>query len=131
MIFVDTSAWYAHSTPKDPNHASAKQFLGRCRERIVTSDYVIDEVLTLLKARGNVGQAMRMGNNLFVGGVAEIEWVSEADVEEAWKIFEKYRDKDWSFTDCVSLVMMQRLRIKTTFAFDQHFRQFGTVTVLP
>ena len=43
----------------------------------------------------------------------------------------QYQDKGWSFTDCVSRVIMQRLDIRTAFAFDDHFRQFGTVTVVP
>jgi predicted nucleic acid-binding protein len=57
--------------------------------------------------------------------------VLKADVEQAWVVFDRYRDKDWSFTDCVSFVMMQRLGITKAFAFDDDFRQFGTVTVSP
>jgi len=128
VIFVDTSAWFSRYVPKDPNHAAAKWFDDQAHDEFVTSDYVIDELLTLLKARGNVERAVEVGNALFAGEIAQVEWVSKADVEQAWEIFDKYRDKDWSFTDCVSLVMMQRLRITKAFAFDQHFRQFGTVT---
>lgn len=40
-------------------------------------------------------------------------------------------DKQWSFTDCTSRVVMERLGIQKVFAFDDHFRQFGTVTVVP
>ena len=49
----------------------------------------------------------------------------------SWLIFQQFRDKEWSFTDCTSYVAMQRLRIKSAFSFDHHFRQFGTVTVVP
>jgi predicted nucleic acid-binding protein len=131
VIFVDSSAWFARYTPRDRNHAAAEQFHSETRETLVTSDYVIDEVLTLLKVRGNVERAVRVGKALFAGYLAQIEWVTVADVEQAWAIFDKYRDKEWSFTDCVSLVMMQRLMIAKAFAFDAHFRQFGTVTVSP
>ncbi|HEV3418493.1 MAG TPA: PIN domain-containing protein [Pirellulales bacterium] len=131
MIFIDSSAWFARYTPRDRNHAAAEQFHAETREKLITSDYIIDEVLTLLKIRGNVERATRVGKALFGGELAQIEWVCKADVEQAWAIFDKYRDKDWSFTDCVSLVIMKRLGIAKAFAFDEHFRQFGTVTVSP
>jgi predicted nucleic acid-binding protein len=131
VIFVDSSAWFARYTPRDRNHAAAKRFHTQTRDTLITSDYVIDEVLTLLKVRGNVERATRVGKALFAGELAQIEWVLQADVEQAWLIFDRYRDKEWSFTDCVSFVMMQRLGIKQAFAFDEHFRQFGTVTVSP
>jgi predicted nucleic acid-binding protein len=44
---------------------------------------------------------------------------------------ERYSDKGWSFTDCTSRIVMERMKISTAFAVDHHFRQFGTVTVLP
>jgi predicted nucleic acid-binding protein len=45
-------------------------------------------------------------------------------------VFQRFHDKEWSFTDCTSRVVMQRLGIQRAFAFDDHFRQFGTVTVV-
>ena len=38
-------------------------------------------------------------------------------------IFERYDDKDFSFTDCVSFVILRAMGIKEAFAFDQHFDQ--------
>jgi uncharacterized protein len=48
-----------------------------------------------------------------------------------WSVFKTFSDKGWSFTDCTSRVLMERLGIAQAFAFDEHFRQFGTVTVVP
>jgi uncharacterized protein len=56
---------------------------------------------------------------------------SPLDIEAAWLIFERFDDKQWSFTDCVSYVVVERLAIKTAFAFDEHFRQFATLEVVP
>ncbi len=52
MIFVDTSAWYASVVPSDPNHAAAAAWLKENRLPLLTTDYVVDEILTLLKMRG-------------------------------------------------------------------------------
>jgi predicted nucleic acid-binding protein len=49
----------------------------------------------------------------------------------AWTVFESYRGKGWSFTDCVSRAVIERLGIGRVFTFDAHFREFGNVTVVP
>ena len=36
-----------------------------------------------------------------------------------------YDDKDFSFTDCTSFVMMRRLKIVDAFTADHHFEQMG------
>ena len=38
---------------------------------------------------------------------------------------------DWSFTDCTSKTVMDSLGIRTAFAFDGHFREFGSIEVVP
>jgi predicted nucleic acid-binding protein len=131
MIFVDTGAWFAAFVPNDPDHPAADAWLATNVEPLVTTDYVIDELLTLLKIRGEYQRALRLGASLFAGAIARLVWVMPDDVQEAWTIFQRYQDKGWSFTDCVSRVIMQRLAIQTAFAFDEDFRQFGTVTVVP
>jgi predicted nucleic acid-binding protein len=74
---------------------------------------------------------LRLGQSILLEEVLEIVWITPADVRRAWEVFRAYRDKAWSFTDCVSFVVMERLGLRTAFAFDQHFRQFGIVTVVP
>jgi uncharacterized protein len=68
---------------------------------------------------------------MFSGRLCHIEWLSQADVEAAWKIFEGFVDKAWSFTDCVSYVVMKRYGMTEAFALDEHYRQFGFATVQP
>lgn len=48
------------------------------------------------------------------------------DVAAAFEIYARFAGKAWSFTDCVSYVVIQRLGIKTAASFDQHFRQSGS-----
>jgi predicted nucleic acid-binding protein len=36
-------------------------------------------------------------------------------------------DKNWSFTDCSSKVVIQKLRLTQAFAFDHHFHQYGSL----
>ena len=50
-IFVDTGGWYAAIVRKDHAHQAAKQFLNKNTLPLVTSDYVMDETVTLLQSR--------------------------------------------------------------------------------
>lgn len=130
MIFVDTSAWYARYTPRDVYHKSACAFHLANREPLITTDYVVDETLTLFKARGNYERALRLGPRLLDESLAHLQKIDSDDIEAAWTIFVQFDDKLWSFTDCVSLAVMRRLGINRAWAFDDHFRQFPDVEVL-
>ena len=131
MIFVDTGAWYASLVPTDPDHSKAVRWLAANRSPLLTTDYVIDETLTLLRVRGERKRAQLFGTKFFQHGLAEMHKISAAELALAWKTFERFDDKDWSFTDCTSKIVMEQLGIKEAFAFDHHFRQFGTIRVVP
>lgn len=53
MIFVDTGAWYAAAVPDDPDYAVAQAWLHANREPLITTDYVVDELSTLIKRGAN------------------------------------------------------------------------------
>lgn len=131
MIFVDTSAWFESIIPTETNHSIAAKWLSGNSQLLLTTDFVVDETLTLLRARGEDTSALRLGAQLFNGEIAQVYYLNEADINAAWHIFRTYSDKEWSFTDCTSKVVIEKLGISEAFAFDQHFRQFGTITVVP
>jgi predicted nucleic acid-binding protein len=131
MIFVDTGAWFAAVVPSDPDHAAASRWLMSNAETLLTTDYVVDETLTLLRARGEGTRALLLGEAFFNARLAEVYRLSEADIASAWEVFRRFDDKGWSFTDCTSKVVIERRNVRQAFAFDQHFRQFGSVQVVP
>ena len=131
MIFVDSSAWYAVFSRRDVNHVLATQAIRAFREHLITSDYVVDETITLLRARGEHRRALAFGRQLIESRWARLERIDERDFLGAWQIFKKFADKQWSFTDCTSLAVTERLGLNQAFAFDEHFRQFANVIVLP
>jgi uncharacterized protein len=131
MIFVDTGAWFARFVASDPDHPAARDWFDRNTEPLLTTDYIVDELLTLLKVRGEFPRALEVGLPLLGGEVCHLEWVTPADVASAWDVFSTYRDKGWSFTDRVSRAVIERLEIATAVAFDLHFRQFGKIAIVP
>jgi len=131
MTFVDTGAWTALFVPADPLHEKARHWLRENRDRLITSDYVVDEVLTLLKTRFSDRASIQAGQSLFGEHFSQLIYLGSTDIERAWKMFRSHTDKRWSFTDCTSFAVMQRMRITTAFAFDKHFSQMRGVSRVP
>lgn len=130
-VFVDTSAWFALYVPDDRDHPKALSWYEGNDHPVITSDYVIDELLTLLRFRGEHRRATEVAHDLSEALEVHIEWITPTDFQAAIELFRGFSDKRWSFTDCTSRVVMSRLGVAAAFAFDEHFRQFGTVTVVP
>lgn len=131
MRFVDTSAWYALFVPTDFQHIPASKWLAENRGPLLMTDYVIDETLTLMRSRGQPDVALDFGRDAFAGRLATVHYLTRSEIDAAWDVFRTFVDKEWSFTDCTSKVVIEALGIPTAFAFDQHYRQFGSVAVAP
>ncbi len=124
-VFVDTGAWYALIDRKDPDHIRVVKVVNQFRNRLVTSDYVFDETLTLLRYRLGWPTAHQYGTTVRSGGVTLLLRIGKNDEEAAWEIFCSYRDKSFSFTDCTSFALMKRHGIDTAVALDRDFKAYG------
>ena len=58
-----------------------------------------------------------------------IESVHAVRAERARAMFFRRSDKDYSFTDCTSFVIMKELKIHMALTLDDHFQQAGFNTV--
>ncbi|MGA2229366.1 MAG: PIN domain-containing protein [Tepidisphaeraceae bacterium] len=130
-VFVDTGAWYASVVPGDPQHAEVMAWHRQNHLPLITTDYVIDETLTLLRSRGESSRAVALGRRLLdLSGVA-IHFLGEAEIRRAWELFRDNPARNWSFTDCTSKVVIDTLHIKQALTFDRHFAEFGALQLLP
>jgi predicted nucleic acid-binding protein len=129
-VFVDSSAWYALGNARDKNHLAAKRFLD-AGHRLLTTNFVIDETITLVLVRKGYQAAVDLGEQLWSEEQARIVWLSRADQRAAWQLFKRYSDKEFSFTDCTGFVLMERLGLTHAFAFDEHFDQTGQFARVP
>jgi predicted nucleic acid-binding protein len=129
MIFIDTGAFYASKIENDINHSSAIQIEKAISEgkygKMVTTNYILDELYTLLHGRVPHKQLIEIGESIRKSPNIRIIWILEALEEKAWEYFTKNHDKTYSFTDCTSFVVMQSLGIKIAFTYDSHFEQAG------
>ena len=129
-VFVDSSAWYALLDRHDPEHARVAAVVQAHRGRLVTSDYIQGEAVTLVRCRLGWPLAHRLGAGLRSGELARLAHVLPADLDAAWKLFSERRDQRLSVTDCTSFAVMTRLKLDTAIALDQDFKSMGW-TVLP
>jgi uncharacterized protein len=113
-VFVDTWGWLAYGHRRDAHHHAVKALLEKWsadHTPVHTSDYVLDELITLLFRRESPDEAQR-----FLDGLL-------ADCVDLRK---RYRDKpDISFTDFTTMAIMRELRIASILTEDNHFFQVG------
>lgn len=134
-IFVDTGAWYAIHDEDDKNHPAAIEYWTEIQQeghRLITTDEVIQESASLIQGRLGKQVALDFLDQISAGNesgeIVKIP-ITEEIKSEAWDIFKGHTDKDYSFCDCTSFVVMRRYQYRDAFAFDPHFEQAGFTLV--
>lgn len=126
-VFIDTGAFLAIADKSDMSHGvvtSIYQQIIEQRAVLYTSNYIIDETITLIRAR--VGhKAATLFINGFAASKIKVLWVTRSDEDIAKGIFIKYKDKEFSFTDCISFSLIDKYSIDGALSLDSHFNQYG------
>ena len=129
-LFLDTSYIVALELFDDQNHKKTLEHwrnLDKTNLVLVTTSYIFDETVTFLNSRGLHSKAIEVGNRLLTSRAIQFIQVDEHLFRESWEYFQKYQDKFYSLTDCLSFIVMQQLKINMALTYDQHFVQAGFV----
>ena len=130
MIFVDSGAFVARHLPRDQHHAAALagwEQLARRGWRCLTTSFVVDETVTLLARRAGARFAADRARAMLTSERLTIVRPTADDEMVALDILEKFEDKGFSFTDCISFATMRARDVRRAFTFDRHFREAGFV----
>lgn len=135
-IFVDTGAFYALIDRDDPYHLSARKCWSEIlagEDILVLTNYIVSESYTLLRYRlsfqvaadfmERLEASVSRGRTLVVSGGKEYE-------RRAREILLDFREQDLSYTDGISLAVIEILHIPRVFSYDRHFSLAG-VKVVP
>jgi hypothetical protein len=129
-VFADSFYFFALSNGRDPRHQRAVDFLRDYNGRLAITEWILTELgdglchpanrnsflITLDKLRTNPNVVIfRFSEELFEAGIAR---------------FKARPDKEWSLTDCISFVVMEREGIVDALTADRHFEQAGFVALL-
>lgn len=133
-IFADTSGLHALIDKNDASHAAARGVVDkylRSGRRLVVTDYVIDESVTLAKARGGARLAERVLDLVEQSQGIRIEWIGPERFAATRTFFRRHADHAYSFTDCSSFVVMRELGLTQALTTDRHFLEAGMEVLLP
>jgi predicted nucleic acid-binding protein len=125
-LLVDTGALLALFNPRDQLHLPARRFAQSARHvRFVTTELIVAETVTRLRARLDAGRAADIGTALLHSRRYELLFVDARLVEAGIAELRRFADKDLSLTDAVSFAVIRDLALGGAFAFDRNFRDCG------
>lgn len=130
-IYVDTGVFYAHHDTDASRHKVGARALTTVLEsaeygQVLTSEYIYDEAVTLTYRRtGRMEDAIELGRR--IRGVdpypesIDLIHSSRPRFDEATTRFETYADQSLSFTDVVTIVLVEHRGVDSVLSFDDDF----------
>lgn len=86
--------------------------VARAGHRLVVSDYVVDEAITLVKTRSGARVALRILDLIEQSVGIRVERIDAGRFDEAKAFFRRHASQDYSSTDCSSFVVMRELGLR-------------------
>ena len=121
-LFIDTSAFYSFFDKSDKNHQRISQLINDRTETFITSNFIVDELVTLLRVRHfEVVQIESYIEAILQEDICQLLRVSPETESKAWTMLKKYKDVTFSYTDCTSFILMKEHKIKKALSLDEHF----------
>ena len=137
MLFADAAYWIAMGDKDDDLRGSALEQTRRIgARRLITSEMVLTEYLDgaadrpfrhKFRYRKACGLYVK---DLYNDSGLEIVPASSDLVRKALELYLQYDDKEWSLTDCASILICRERGITEVLTGDRHFEQAGFTTLL-
>ena len=125
-LLADTSALLALFLRNDRNHEAAAEFVrGHPEARLVMTELILAEVVTLLRGRAGAERAVAAARDLLRSRRYELIFSDSEILTGALARMARFADKRLSLTDCASFEIMERLALDSAFTFDRDFRDCG------
>jgi predicted nucleic acid-binding protein len=131
-VFVDTSALLAVLDRNDRNHPAAKaRWVGMLEagDELVSHNYVLVETSAVVLRRLGL-EAIHVFEHDVVPAL-QVIWVTREVHEAAAGSHLVAGRRSLSLVDCVSFEIMRRTGLRSAFAFDRHFTEYGYETTPP
>lgn len=127
-FFLDSSYVIALAQTTDEHHRKAVELtvgIETQQMNLVTTRAVLLEVGGALSRVRIRQDAIRLINSMQTSSRVEIIPLTEDIIGRGWNLFCQRTDKDWSWTDCISFVVMSERKFTEALTSDQHFEQAG------
>ena len=126
--FADTSFWIALSSRRDQYHPQAlawRNAVVRASSRIVTTEAVLWEWLNALSDSSTRAIAAEGHRRVLTDRRIEVVPFQAELSNAAIRLYRGRADKNWSLTDCLSFVVIERHALIEALTTDRHFEQAG------
>lgn len=130
-LFADTAFYLALIDRRDGLHKVALRLVDVAERRgVVTTDYVLIELLNALGASPRRGIAVELVRSLRADADVDVVAGCETLFRQALQLYQARSDKRWSFTDCASFQVMRERGVAEALTADRHFVQAGFVALM-
>jgi predicted nucleic acid-binding protein len=130
IVFADTFYYLALLNPGDNRHQQALACTATLGGRMLTTSWVVMELGDALASPSTRSAFLQTLGQLRSDPAVTVLPPESASFEEGLKLYAARPDKEWSLTDCISFVVMQREGITEALTGDHHFEQAGFVALL-
>lgn len=128
QIFADTFYWVALINSQDNWHQRVREVTSSLKNvELVTTDEVLVEVLNFMSAQGanRRRRTVEFIDDLLQNPRLQIIPQNRESFLQGFELYRHRSDKEYSLTDCISMTVMQRLKIGEVLTHDNHFKQEG------
>jgi uncharacterized protein len=128
VIFVDTSFWVALRNARDAHAAEALSLMRHHRQSgLVTSNHIRGETWTHLRRKSGHRSAVDFLDRIAAAANLRVHVVGAEREAEALTWLRRHDEREYSFVDATSFVLMRSLGIDEALAFDGDFAAAGFV----
>jgi len=124
-VFADTVYYLAFVNANDELHSRAKQLTLDVTGRLVTTTWVLTEVVDAFSRPACRATVVQLVRDLEADPRVIIVPPTQELFDAGLELFAQRPDKDWSLTDCISFVAMKRHELSDALTADRHFEQAG------
>jgi len=129
MRFADTSFWVALQVPRDAHHDEARRVWSRNPGVVLVTNHVLGEGWTYLRRRAGHNAAVRFLEALQNSNRVQQLHVDQQVEKEAWLWLKRRGEREYSFVDATSFIVMRKKKLREALAFDGDFSAAGFVEV--
>jgi predicted nucleic acid-binding protein len=129
-VFADTFYWIALANRSDASHLKALEFARTFSGMCLTTQWVLSEVANGLSSERHRHLVPMLRTLWQTDPRLTIIAATHDQFEHGLDLFCSRPDKQWSLTDCISMVVMQEHALHEALTADHHFEQAGFVALL-
>jgi predicted nucleic acid-binding protein len=130
-VFLDSSFWILLRDPREPEHSRVVELTRRLlqnRDQLVITEFILAETHAYFCR--SAARARQILDDFEHNRAIHCEPTGPADRSEALSLLRLHRDRQYSWCDAISFVVMRRMGIRRAASADQHFRQIGEFEVV-